>query len=218
MLNKLLVQISDLKMVGDREFTCYGSIKNVVDNVGDMVMDGAFVTTIANHMKNETMPLMFFNHGHLDPQGTNSLPCGTWLEMKEDSKGLWLKGRLSDTTLGNDLITLIKDKAIGAYGLFSIGYNVIRSRKNVAGYTELLELDVKEVSIVTYAANTDTHLLEIKSKVSKGEMVTKSDLRDLLLEQTDLSRRTVEKITRDYNPTDESKMLISELEQYPMFQ
>lgn len=217
MLNKLQVSLTEIKMVGDREFTCYASIKNIVDDVGDMVMDGAFTNTIEQHKSKGTMPLMFFNHGHLNPQGNNSLPCGTWLEMKEDAKGLWLKGRLSDTTLGNDLITLIKDKAIGAYGMFSIGYVVIRSRKNVAGYTELLELEVKEVSIVTYAANTKTHLLEVKSKASNGEMITKSDLRNLLLEQTDLSRRTVEKITRDYNPVDETKMLISELEKYPMF-
>lgn len=200
---KLFIPVSDIKLNNDdsRTFTCYGNVKGVIDHAQDMVQDGAYSKSIENHKTNGTMPMMFYNHKHQD------LPVGPWLDMVEDSKGLRLKGKLSNTTMGNDLYELIKDNAIGSFGLFSIGYNVIKEKWNSKGYNELIEIDIKEVSIVNFACNEHSGLLDIKNRMSNEECVSKADLRTILRECTDLSKRNIERITAHYSPetNDEKK-------------
>lgn len=77
-----------LKQIGDDgTFEGYGSIFNVVDTVGDVVVPGAYAATLARHAEDGTRPKGLWQH---DP----TRPILSWVEMREDAKGLWCKGRL----------------------------------------------------------------------------------------------------------------------------
>ena len=68
--------------------------------------------------------------------------------MREDAKGLWVKGRiLTDVARGREAAALI---GAGAIDGLSIGYRTIKSRKNDKGGRLLSELELWEVSLVTF--------------------------------------------------------------------
>lgn len=175
------------------EFTCYGNVKGNIDHALDRTIDGAYQGSIDEHKSNGTMPKMFWSHN------SYGLPVGPWLDMEEDKKGLKMTGKLSKTSLGKDIEVLAKDNALDS---FSIGYHIIEEKWNSdKGCNDLIKLDIKEVSWVNFACNEESRLVDIKSRLSEGEILSKADLR-ILLEQTDigLSKRQIERVTADYNP------------------
>ncbi|MCP4984701.1 MAG: HK97 family phage prohead protease [Colwellia sp.] len=174
-------------------FTCYGNTKGNVDHALDRTVDGAYQGSIDKHKAEGTMPKMFWMHQ------SHGLPVGPWTDMEEDNKGLKMSGKLSKTSMGNDIIVLAKDKALDS---FSIGYNVIRESWNSdKGCNDLIEIDIKEVSWVNFACNEESMLVAIKDRLGNGEFISKADLRVLLGQIPDgLSKRQIERITSDYNP------------------
>lgn len=89
---------------------------------------------------------------------------------------------------------------------FSIGYRVNDEKWNSQlGCNDLIKIDIREVSAVTFACNEESRLVDIKTRIAEGQIVTKAELR-LLLESVPvgLSKRQIERITADYKPsTDE---------------
>jgi HK97 family phage prohead protease len=65
----------------------YGSVFNIEDQGGDVVLPGAFKKTLRAHKKNKTMPKMLWQH---DPRQ----PIGKWTDIVEDDRGLNVRGRL----------------------------------------------------------------------------------------------------------------------------
>lgn len=197
------VGVTDFKL--DKEtgtFTCYGNVKGNIDHALDRTLDGAYQESIDKHKSNGTMPKMFWMH---DKWG---LPVGTWLEMKEDDKGLFLKGKLSKTSLGSDIEILAKD---GALDSFSIGYRVIEEKWNSEKRcNDLIKLDIVEVSWVTFACNELSTLQEIKSHLDSGKMPTKAELRELLGSLNLLSKRQIDKITAAYTPGEDEPEEVDE--------
>lgn len=209
----LTLGVSEFKVAGtSREFTCYGNTKGNIDHANDRTMDGAYVDSIARHKEKGTMPKFFWMHNPWEP------PVGTWLDMQEDDKGLFMKGRFANTPRGLELHELYKDYALDS---FSIGYNVEDEEYNrAAGCNDLIKLDIIEVSAVTFACNEDSRLVDIKHRLGEGQLISKADLR-ILLEQSPmgLSKRQIEKITCDYNPKGEPDLsgLKSIIESSPLF-
>lgn len=187
--------VSNVKMDAETgEFTCYGNVKGNVDHAFDKTMNGAYIESIKRHKMNGTMPQMFWMHKSYD------LPVGVWLDMEEDEVGLKMRGRLSKTNLGSDIEVLAKD---GALNMFSIGYEVEDERWNSDGYNELRKINITEVSWVTRACNEESVLLDIKSKVSNGELPTKRELEKVLREECGFSKRQANRIANNYNPVDD---------------
>lgn len=89
----------DLKFEGDAgTFTGYASVFGGVDAYGDTIIKGAFESTLRNNGK----PKMFFNHEW-------GMPIGKWLSVKEDDKGLIVKGELtSGVSLASDVHAAMK--------------------------------------------------------------------------------------------------------------
>lgn len=204
----LEVGLSGFKMDNETgTFTCYGNVKGNIDHARDRTLDGAYMKSIERHMKNGTMPKMFWMHNPYE------LPVGKWIEMREDEKGLFLRGKLSDTAMGRDIEVLAKD---GALDSFSIGYIEVESRwNNEKQCNDLVELDIKEISWVTFACNEESLLQDIKHRIDEGETVTKADLRVILKSTGLLSKRQIENVTANYQPVvnDEFSELKSLLEQ-----
>lgn len=118
----------------------YASLFGAVDQARDMVMPGAFKLTLQQRGLRR-IP-MLFQH---DP----SEPIGIWLELREDFRGLWARGKLiPEVTRARELYALLK---AGAVDGLSIGYRTrhgaIDPRSRIR---RLHQVDLWEISLVTF--------------------------------------------------------------------
>ena len=71
-----------------------------------------------------------------------------WSEIREDARGLYVKGRLLDgVARATEAAALVRAGAIDG---LSIGYRTLRASKNDGGGRLLTELELWEVSLVTF--------------------------------------------------------------------
>jgi HK97 family phage prohead protease len=119
----------------------YASLFGEVDQGGDIVQSGAYGRSLQVLAAEGRRVKMLWQH---DP----AQPIGVWDEVREDGRGLWVKGRLLEATrAGREAAVLI---AAGAIDGLSIGYRTTRAVKNDKGQRVLSELELWEVSLVTF--------------------------------------------------------------------
>lgn len=134
------------------EFSGYAAIFGNVDDGGDIIEQGAFSRTIKEDFDRIKI---------LSQHNDCELPIGKPLELREDDKGLFIRGRISDTQKGRDIQTLLKD---GVLNELSIGYDAITfDFDSEKGIRHLKEIRLWEVSIVTWAMNDLATIDEVKS-------------------------------------------------------
>lgn len=132
----------------------YGSVFDVEDWYGHVVKKGAFAATLAKAKAEGRSPAMLWQHAP-------GAPVGVWDELREDDHGLYVRGRIADTTLGRDVHQLL---TIGALDGLSIGYTASRwTIDEKTDIIELLEVDLWEVSPVTFPANERARVTDVKS-------------------------------------------------------
>jgi len=148
----------EVKALNEREFEGYGSIFGNVDLGGDIVVPGAFKRSLAEHRRAGALPQMFWMHK------PDEVP-GVWHEMREDSNGLFVRGELVDTTLGNDVHTLLQKKAVRG---LSIGFRLRDADFDDDGNRLLKEIDLWEVSLVSLAMNPLAQVTAAKARLSDG--------------------------------------------------
>lgn len=151
---KLFVPFSELKANIDGSIEGYASRFGQVDQGGDMVMQGAYAASLLTGKKIK----MLWQH---DP----CQPIGVWDDVHEDTTGLWVKGRiLSAVERGAEAIALL---SAGAIDGMSIGYRTIdAAQATVDGQVvrELKQLDLWEVSIVTFPMQTTATIRSRKAE------------------------------------------------------
>ena len=119
----------------------YASRFGLPDQGGDIVAKGAFGASLARLAAKGDKVRMLWQH---DP----TKPIGVWDEIREDETGLWVKGRLlSEVALAREAATLIDAGAIDG---LSIGYRTVRAKKDQKGRRVLTEVELWEVSLVTF--------------------------------------------------------------------
>jgi HK97 family phage prohead protease len=118
----------------------YASLFGQVDPANDMVMPGAFAATL--RQRGVRRIPMLFQH---DP----SEPIGVWLELAEDWRGLYARGRLiPEVVRARELIALL---AAGTADGLSIGFRTVKGRIDPKTRVRRLhQLDLWEISIVTF--------------------------------------------------------------------
>ena len=133
----------------------YGSVFGVRDSYDDVIAAAAFARSLGEHKSAGTMPAMLWQH---DP----SEPIGIWTDMTEDSKGLKVKGRLAlDTARGKEAHALLK---MGALNGLSIGFVSKQwAYDKDSDVRTLTEVDLWEVSLVTFPANGKSRITNVKS-------------------------------------------------------
>lgn len=156
----------ELKTLGAREFEGYGSTFGNVDLGDDVVLPGAFKQSLIRHKADGLPPQMFWMHQ------PDQVP-GKWTELAEDTKGLYVKGELADTQLGNEMRTLLNMKAVRG---LSIGFAIEDRQKDVSydadGNRLLHKIDLWEVSLVSLAMNPMARITASKARLSQdGEYV-----------------------------------------------
>ena len=108
----------DLKSVeADGTFTGYASLFGEVDLGHDLVMPGAFGESL--RLRGARGVKLLFQH---DPNE----PIGVWLELAEDSRGLFARGRLKpEVTRAREVLSLMR---AGALDGLSIGFRTVKGR------------------------------------------------------------------------------------------
>jgi HK97 family phage prohead protease len=174
-LKKLHVPF-EIKAVSETgEFEGYGSVFGVKDHGWDIVVPGAFAKSLAAWTTKGRLPPVLWQHDTHEPIGPH-------LEMYEDAKGLFVKGRLliDDDPVARRAHAHMK---AGSVTGLSIGY-VLKDYewdKDKSAYL-LKELELWEVSVVTFPMNEEATVTDVKSALAKGEVPSPKDLERALRE------------------------------------
>jgi HK97 family phage prohead protease len=135
----------------------YASLFGEIDQARDMVMPGAFAASLKTRGVRRVP--MLFQH---DP----AEPVGVWLELREDWRGLYARGRLiPEVVRARELLALLK--AGTADGL-SIGFRTVKGRIDPkTRVRKLVEIDLWEISIVTFPLLPGARIRAVKKAPSR---------------------------------------------------
>jgi HK97 family phage prohead protease len=145
---------ADLSEVeADGSFCGYASLFGEADLNRDIVAPGAFLRSLAR--RGAAGIRMLFQH---DP----AAPIGVWEEVREDARGLFVRGRLmTEVAKGREVLALMR---AGAVDGLSIGFRTIRGRTDAkTGVRRLLEVDLWEVSVVTFPMLPAARITRVKA-------------------------------------------------------
>lgn len=133
---------------GTGVFVGYASLFGVRDAGGDMVMPGAFAASLKKRPPADIR--MLFQH---DP----AEPVGAWLEMIENERGLYVRGRLDkNVQRAFELLSLLES---GGLDGLSIGFRTVRATREKSTQTRQLHMiDLWEVSLVTFPMLADARV------------------------------------------------------------
>jgi uncharacterized protein len=172
-LENLFVSL-DKKAAASGEIEGYASRFGEVDQGGDTVQPGAYAKSLKSMAADDRRVKMLWQHNP-------DLPIGVWDEVREDDTGLWVKGRvLTDLAKGREVVTLLKQGAIDG---LSIGYRTISAKTNSDGTRTLAELELWEVSLVTFPMQSTARVTSVKAfeDFQAGRTATlKRDVEDYL--------------------------------------
>ena len=142
----------------------YASVFGVEDRGRDVVEPGAYATSLKSLTQAGRRVRMLWQH---DP----AEPIGVWEEVREDSTGLYVKGRLlPDVARAREAAALLEAGAIEG---LSIGYRTVKSARDEKGRRRLQELELWEISLVTFPMLPEARV------GAKGETPEDGLLRDL---------------------------------------
>ena len=116
----------------------YASLWGVADLNGDVVAKGAFGGTLAANRA----PGVRMLHQH-----ESRSPVGVWDAMREDERGLWVRGRIMDWSAEARFAQALS--RAGALDGLSIGFRSQRARRE-GRLRVLVEVELWEVSLVTF--------------------------------------------------------------------
>ncbi len=141
----------------DGVFSGYASLFDKVDLARDRVIRGAFRQTLARRGAGGVR--MLWQH---DP----AEPIGVWTLIEEDHKGLFVRGRLlTDVARGREALALMRQ---GALDGLSIGFRTSKARKDPrSGVRELTEIDLWEISLVTFPMLPEARVARVKSSAAR---------------------------------------------------
>ena len=141
-------------------FSGYGAVFGNIDNGGDVIEPGAFTKALAEGWERVKILAL-----HNDCW----LPIGKPLELREDENGLFLKAKISDTSMGKDIKVLLKD---GVLNELSIGYDPVVFDFDEDRIRHLREVKLWEISVVTWAMNPEATVTDYKSMPEGKELNT----------------------------------------------
>lgn len=135
----------------DGEFSGYASVFDVVDQGLDVVSPGAFRRSLDAGRKVK----MLWQHDM-------SQPIGVWDEIKEDDRGLFVRGRLlKGIRQAEEAMVLLRS---GAMDSMSIGFRTKQASQEGGGSVRRLdEVDLFEISLVTFPMLPDALVTNVKS-------------------------------------------------------
>ena len=141
----------------DGNFEGYASVFDVVDKGMDVVAPGAFQKSIDSGRKVK----LLWQHDMRDV-------IGVFNEIREDARGLFVKGRIiEEVQKGREALALMR---AGAIDSMSIGYCTIEASKEGQGSVRRLhELQLFEISLVSVPMLDQAMITDVKSLTTERE-------------------------------------------------
>ncbi|WP_085248039.1 HK97 family phage prohead protease [Gilliamella mensalis] len=182
MLNKKRLDIPfEIKSISDTgAFTGYGSVFGVKDSYSDIVIKGAFANSLNKWKEKGRLPALLWQH-KMDE------PIGYYTKMVEDDNGLYLEGQLliDDDPLAKRAHAHMKAKSLSG---LSIGYILNDyDYDNEKSAFILKDIDLWEVSVVTFPANDEARIDNVKSIFESGDIPPPKEI-ERVLRDVGLSR------------------------------
>lgn len=178
----------DLKSVAeDGTFEGYASLFDTEDLGGDVIAPGAFSVTL--NKRGPARVKMLFQH---DP----AQPIGIWTALAEDARGLTARGRLmTEVVKAREVHALMR---AGALDGLSIGFRSVKGQRDPrTGIRRLTEIDLWEISIVTFPMHPEARIASFKSRPFSGPLPTEREFERWLRRDAGLTRREARAITRN---------------------
>lgn len=159
----------EIKGIGeDGTFSGYGSVFNVADTYRDVMQAGCFSSSLADWQKRSAYPSLLWQHD-------TAQPIGVYTAMREDARGLYVEG----TLLKNDVRQAAEAYALmkaGALSGLSVGFYTKADEWDAkASVRKLLEVDLCEVSLVTFPANPAARVQSVKSVDAVADLKSAED-------------------------------------------
>jgi hypothetical protein len=145
----------EIKMIEETgAFSGYASLFGEVDLGKDRVERGAFLRSLARRGAEGVR--MLFQH---DP----AEPIGTWRVIREDGRGLYVEGVLSEgVSRAREVRELIRTHAVDG---LSIGFQTVRAKSDPkSGIRQILEADLWEISVVTFPMLPSARIADVKAR------------------------------------------------------
>lgn len=136
----MFVRFDEKAVTAEGEIEGYASVFGQLDQGDDVVLPGAFRECLKQRSPRDIK--LLWQH---DPHEV----IGKWTELREDGKGLYAKGQLfQKIQRGQEATELAREGAVDG---LSIGYRTkVSEYDNDTGVRLLKELDLREVSLVTF--------------------------------------------------------------------
>ncbi len=169
----------DLKRVdADGTFEGYASLFNMEDLARDIILPGAFRLSLASRGIKGIK--MLFQH---DP----AEPIGVWLTLREDAKGLYVKGQLMpDVARAREVLSLMR---AGALDGLSIGFRAVEGRRDPkTGIRRLEKVDLWEISVVTFPMQPDARVNTVKKRPFASLPPTEREFERWLMREAGFTR------------------------------
>ena len=170
-------------------FEGYASVFGVVDSARDRVAPGAFARSLAEMKAQGRLPPLLWQHD-------TAQPIGAWREMYEDGHGLFVKGDLfvGEIARAREAYKLMQEQVVNG---LSIGYRVRQShRDQKSGVRVITDVDLLEVSMVTFPANDSARIMRVKSAFASGQTPSEREF-EAFLRDAGLSRKQAKGLLAD---------------------
>ena len=156
------LEIKQINNLG--KFCGYASVFNIKDSYNDIVLPHSFQKTLSKKNFKTDIKMLW--------QHQADKPIGYFTLIKEDSIGLYVEGQIMlDIKKGLEAYNLIKSKAVNG---LSIGYKIndYTFDKN-SNIRKLKEIELFEISIVTFPANEYSNITYCKNKITENDILLK---------------------------------------------
>ena len=163
----------ELKEISEEgHFNGYGSVFDVVDSWDDVIVKGAFKNSIE-----KKKPIMLWQHDSAEP-------IGVYESVREDDVGLWLEGKLLlDVEKGREAYVFLKNRIVSGLSIGFIPLAWEMEKRNGKQVRVVKDVDLWEVSLVTFPANDKARIGDVKSIETVRDV--ESLLRDAGLSRSD---------------------------------
>tara|TARA_Y100001951_G_scaffold1819_1_gene1268 strand:+ start:2768 stop:3427 length:660 start_codon:yes stop_codon:yes gene_type:complete len=151
----------------------YASVFDNKDSDNDIIRKGSYRKTIS---ENGQRVKYLYQHDMDKPLGKMSM-------LEEDDKGLIFESKIAKTTLGKDVIELIKSGVITEN---SVGILPIQ-KEMVDGVRNITEVKLYEISAVTLAANDQAVIMDVKGNYDKDKILSRYDNMAKLIRKGNIS-------------------------------
>jgi len=166
-----------------RTFQGFAAVMGNVDDGRDVIVKGAFTKTI-KEMGDRVK--IYYIHDFMQPIGKvielrevprGKLPQNVLSRAPDATGGLYVKGYISPTSIGNDALTLMRDTVLDE---LSIGYDSVKEEMKEAEDGEgmiryLREIKLMDVSPVPLAMNAAAMITSVKAWLESMDTPTETD-------------------------------------------